>query len=845
MAGPGGREIGRVSVRVLPDTSAFGRGLQRYLDRTESRTRLQIGVGVDASAMAAEVRTAVTAATASAPEIALTPSVDRATLAAEVTTAARNAGGKVELAAAVNGTKATTETVALARRLGRTPVELPVELQRQRLAALRTEVRASLTRLTAEAKVQVRTELESTTGGRLALAVAALARRAAATIPLSVDLDRAKLGRAVSALGAMVTSLATVAGKGAALGGLVGALVAVASAAAQAGGAVALLPAVAGVALIAFTALKVGMAGFGEAMANIRDPAKFAESLAKLSPAARETALAVRSLVPAWDSLKLDVQDQLFRGLGGTVRELGSAYLPVLRTGLSDTAGALNAGAQNFAKFASSKQSVADLGHLFDNARGAVFNLGQAFTPVMAGLRDIAVVGSDFLPKLTAGAGAAAQRFADFASRARESGQMAQWISAALETLRTLREILGNVASAFGAVMRAGQETGGGLLQIIRDLTGQLAAFLNSAQGQEALKGVFAAVAEVARLVVPLLIDLARIIGTTVAPAIGQFVSTLAAGGGLQAALSAVGVALQALAPAFGPMGAALSALLAAVAPLIPPLAEIAGKLLTAIAEAIAKIDWTPLIDGVLAVFNALLPLLDPLVSLIKLGGELASAALPILGTALQVAADIIGFVVGIVVGAVTAFADFTSAIGRGVSFVSDKLAEFSAWGGRKIDEFVDFVADLPGKIGRFFADAGSWLLSAGADIINGLIKGVKDGAKWLYDSLKGIARGAIDTVKGWLGISSPSKEMAKLGRWTSEGFARGITDGIPLAARAAAALSDSALIAPPEATLPTAEGTGSGSGGVVINVYPAAGQSEESIAANVSRRLAFAGRFA
>lgn len=46
MAGPGGREVGRVSIRVLPDTSSFARSLERYLERLERTLRVEIPVEV-------------------------------------------------------------------------------------------------------------------------------------------------------------------------------------------------------------------------------------------------------------------------------------------------------------------------------------------------------------------------------------------------------------------------------------------------------------------------------------------------------------------------------------------------------------------------------------------------------------------------------------------------------------------------------------------------------------------------------------------------------------------------------------------------------------------------------
>lgn len=52
MAKPGGREVGRVSVRVLPDTSAFGRSLERYLERLERTLSVNLAVDLDSGDLA-------------------------------------------------------------------------------------------------------------------------------------------------------------------------------------------------------------------------------------------------------------------------------------------------------------------------------------------------------------------------------------------------------------------------------------------------------------------------------------------------------------------------------------------------------------------------------------------------------------------------------------------------------------------------------------------------------------------------------------------------------------------------------------------------------------------------
>ncbi|MDB5288731.1 MAG: hypothetical protein JWR05_3680, partial [Mucilaginibacter sp.] len=57
MSSPGGREVGRVSVRVVPDVSGFRRDLQRELDSIENTLKVTIPVefDVDTAALRSEI----------------------------------------------------------------------------------------------------------------------------------------------------------------------------------------------------------------------------------------------------------------------------------------------------------------------------------------------------------------------------------------------------------------------------------------------------------------------------------------------------------------------------------------------------------------------------------------------------------------------------------------------------------------------------------------------------------------------------------------------------------------------------------------------------------------------
>ncbi|MFJ1754185.1 hypothetical protein [Kitasatospora sp. NPDC088134] len=56
MAGPGGKEAGRVHVRVLPDTSDFRQRLKQYLEMLEKYTKLSVRLDLDTTGVSARLR---------------------------------------------------------------------------------------------------------------------------------------------------------------------------------------------------------------------------------------------------------------------------------------------------------------------------------------------------------------------------------------------------------------------------------------------------------------------------------------------------------------------------------------------------------------------------------------------------------------------------------------------------------------------------------------------------------------------------------------------------------------------------------------------------------------------
>lgn len=102
-------------------------------------------------------------------------------------------------------------------------------------------------------------------------------------------------------------------------------------------------------------------------------------------------------------------------------------------------------------------------------------------------------------------------------------------------------------------------------------------------------------------------------------------------------------------------------------------------------------------------------------------------------------------------------------------------LAEVMASNGGTVEAAGTEVA---GMAASGFASASGQLNTAGQQAMNGLTVGLRSGGARAMMTASAIANGIAAAVRKALKINSPSRVMAELGYYTSEGFALGIEDG-------------------------------------------------------------------
>lgn len=515
-----------------------------------------------------------------------------------------------------------------------------------------------------------------------------------------------------------------------------------------------------------------------------------ADAIAKLAPAARDFVNAVLALKPAWDALKLDVQEQLFAGIGDRLTTVAHQVLPDLRAGLVGTAGILN--------------------QIALNALDAVGNLSKTgtlksmFGAINEGLKPLENVPARLITmfgQLTAAAGPAFLRvtqliadtvgsFGDKLAKSFSSGGLTDTINQALDLVGQFGRLLGDVLGTVGNVLKAAGSAGGDALGMLGTVFKELRKITASPEIQGALTALFTTFNTLASTVAPLLgqalMALAPVIDA-LAPPVQTLIQTLgvalqpviaALGPVLLAAAQAVGSLITSAAPLLGLAGQLASLLLGALSPILNGLAEIFRQLAPVINAVVQQISAfltpilaqlpaiiTPFVTILTTLTGTLLPILTQLISelpLAQLGqafGQVIAALAPLLQlwarflsdelrvmmplltpiiTAVgQLAAifanNLAQALTQIVVPALRMLTQFLSGDYRGaVNSARDVLIGFK-------DIVVREFVQIPTQIMEVFDDLGYSLYRAGQSVLGSFIDGIRSKMGALGSFLGGI----------------------------------------------------------------------------------------------------------
>jgi hypothetical protein len=177
-----------------------------------------------------------------------------------------------------------------------------------------------------------------------------------------------------------------------------------------------------------------------------------------------------------------------------------------------------------------------------------------------------------------------------------------------------------------------------------------------------------------------------------------------------------------------------------------------------------------------------------------------------------------------------------TSAWNRGVSIVSSGVSRAVAFFRSLPGKARSAISALPGMIRGVFSGAAGWLLSAGADVVRGLLSGIRSMAGAVVGEARRIGGSIVSGFRNAMHIGSPSRVMAnEVGRWIPPGILLGIRSAMPSLLRGvSSSMADVTQAATGSGSF---DFTASGSGGRA-DIGPGLGGSGMTLVLNVNGAL-------
>ena len=267
---------------------------------------------------------------------------------------------------------------------------------------------------------------------------------------------------------------------------------------------------------------------------------------------------------------------------------------------------------------------------------------------------------------------------------------------------------------------------------------------------------------------------------------------------GLAGALALVGVAILAFGAGLALTGAGLTAIAAGLTALALASTASVNALITVVSAIVTGIIQA-ILDGITSlvltigetlplIVTTILDLITSILTAIDENGPL------IFEKVLSIITGLLEAIANNIQPIVEAGIEIVLGLIRGISEKMDDIAQAG------FDLLISFIDGLSKAIDENFTDLLNSVLNlittiidsvvefltggavtdfcaSGKAVIEGFIKGMGDMIDAVVQKAKDIAKSAVRTVKGWLGINSPSKVFRKIGVYTGEGLALGLED--------------------------------------------------------------------
>lgn len=503
--------------------------------------------------------------------------------------------------------------------------------------------------------------------------------------------------------------------------------------------------------------LKLGMIGVEDAISTAFDPEatpeELAESMKKLAPEAQKFVKALASMKDEFSGLRLDVQNRLFTGLDGSVNSLARSALPQVSDALGRTADTLNEMARGAADAAVEMAANGTLGKALDGTNKGLENLVDVPGEVATAFGQLAAASAPAFDRITQKVAEVATDISERLTSAFESGALEDSIDHAIDLIGQLGEvggdILGGLVNIFGGLTTNGRD----FFTILEEISQAFEDLTASEEFQTILNELALTADALVKNVLPLLLK-----------------------------------AFEELGPVFEEIGPPIRDFINQIGPELLPILEELGPVLLDLAKILKEqmpfaIGFTSavltILGGVLRIIHGFLEnFFIPVTTKVVGAIEKVATSVQFLKANFQTLVDslrsqILGGINDFAAAVVRRFAALPGQVRGAIIGMVGVVAGV-------VSQVIAKVRSVPGQIRGVFGAAATILFSAGANIIQGLINGIRSKISGVLAAAADAASAVTSKVKGLLGIHSPSTVMFGVGDDTMQGFINGVESQLP-----------------------------------------------------------------
>lgn len=218
-----------------------------------------------------------------------------------------------------------------------------------------------------------------------------------------------------------------------------------------------------------------------------------AEKVTKLAPSARAFLNTIIGLRPAFEQLRLGVQERLFAGLSGKMEHLARVWKGPLTSTLNSYADTFNGIAKTFFDSASKKTFIDNVTAGAESGRKALDRIGQAVAgPLMDAFGRLSKAAGPFIEKIGDLIGRAVEKFSKWIEQADKSGKLKSFFEQAATMLEKVATVGGKAFTIAGQIIGIlfgpSMAKGGGALDSANNALTKVSTWLENPKNQQGVR---------------------------------------------------------------------------------------------------------------------------------------------------------------------------------------------------------------------------------------------------------------------------------------------------------------------------------------------------------------------